>query len=316
MPKAAAKPAAKTAAKPAVKAEVKPKPVAVAPGKPATDQYLLLESGQIRLRQTRQGPLAYIKSDMYIGRCLELYGEFSPGEGRFFSQILKPGMWALDVGANIGVHSVLFGQKVGPTGRVISFEPQRIINQLLSTNVALNGLFNVQTKQVAVSSAPGKLIVPQVNYFSESNFGALGFGGQKWEVGEEVPVITLDSLNLPACHFIKIDVEGMETEVLKGATETLKKHRPILYVENDRIEKSHELITLLWGAGYRLYWHMTPYFYADNFYGSTENPFPGIASFNMVCVPKEYSLVISGAREVKSAHEDWEVILGKKPLPA
>lgn len=56
----------------------------------------------------------------------------------------------------------------------------------------------------------------------------------KWNDGEKVPVETIDSLNLSALHFVKIDVEGMETEVMRGATETLRRHRPILYVENDR----------------------------------------------------------------------------------
>ena len=70
------------------------------------------------------------------------------------------------------------------------------------------------------------------------NWGGLALGS--CSEGEEVEVITIDSLKLSACDFIKVDVEGMELPVLQGAAENLRKYRPILYVENDRAEKSQE----------------------------------------------------------------------------
>ena len=66
--------------------------------------------------------------------------------------------------------------------------------------------------------------------------------------GETVPLITLDSLDLPACHFLKVDVEGMEVEVLKGSGQLIETHRPIMYLENDRVERSEELLTMLRGV--------------------------------------------------------------------
>ena len=65
----------------------------------------------------------------------------------------------------------------------------------------------------------------------------------KWAShGEAVPVVTLDGLSLPACHLLKIDVEGMEREVPAGGRELIERCRPVIYLENDRAENSAELI--------------------------------------------------------------------------
>ncbi len=271
---------------------------------------LMHEAGPVRVRRCRYGAMAYITHDSYIGRSLDMYGEFSPGEAALFAQLLKPGMTALDVGANMGAHSVLFAQKVGPQGRVISYEPQRVIYQLLSANAMMNGHMNIEARMAAAGSAKGEIKVPPVNYGQAGNYGSLALGG--YQQGETVPVETIDSLNLQQCHFIKIDVEGMEAEAIKGAVETIRRCRPMLYVENDRREKSADLINLLFSLDYRLYWHLTPYYVANNYFANAENVFPGTISINMLAVPKESKQVIEGAREVKSADEDWKVI-GAQP---
>lgn len=90
---------------------------------------------------------------------------------------------------------------------------------------------------------------------------------------------------MAACHFIKIDVEGMEGDVLAGAVETINRFRPALYVENDRKEKSTELIERLLGLDYRLYWHLPPLFNRKNFAGHEEDVFGQIVSVNMLCLP-------------------------------
>jgi len=272
------------------------------------DETLVQESGLVRVRRCRHGLMAYITHDSYIGRSLDLYGEFSSGEAEVFSQMIKPGMWVLDVGANIGAHAVLFAQKAGPKGRVIAFEPQRVLYQLLCANLGMNGLFNVDLRNAAAGSTAGELHVPPVDYGREGNYGSLSLG--QWTEGAKVPIEPIDSLNLPACHFIKADVEGMEAEVIRGARETIRKHRPVIYVENDREAKSKELNELIFSLDYRCFWHFTPYYSSKNLLGNPENVFEGVYSINMLCVPKESAIQINGLRELQSAEEDW-ITVGK-----
>jgi FkbM family methyltransferase len=228
--------------------------------------------------------MVYNFHDMYVGRCLDLYAEFSEGEVELFKQILFPGNFAVEVGANIGGHTVFLAQAVWPTGSVLAFEPQRIVFQTLCGNLALNSISNVDARHAAVGNAPGEIVVPVLDYSRENNFGGLELGG--YTNGERVPVITLDSLNLPNCDFLKVDAEGMEQAVLEGAAATIARCQPLMYVENDRTEKSAQLIRTIAAMGYNLYWHMPQLFQPNNYAGNPENVFGNIASFNMFCLPK------------------------------
>jgi FkbM family methyltransferase len=237
------------------------------------------------VKECRSGTMIYNMNDIYIGRSLDAYGEWSKGEMDLFRQVLRPGMAVVEVGANIGPHTVFLAQAVWPGGWVMAFEPQRIVFQTLCANLALNHIINVDARQIAVGDAPGTILVPLLNFAQENNFGGLWLGTHT--VGEPVPVITLDSLNLARCDFLKIDVEGMEKQVLDGAAATLARCQPVLYVENDRPDKSADLIRTIDALGYRMFWHMAPLFQADNHAGYQENIFGDIVSANMFCIPKE-----------------------------
>lgn len=244
----------------------------------------------------RYGVMLYNPRDVYIGRSLDLYGEFSEGEASLFRQLLKEGDLALDIGANIGCHTVVMAQQVGDKGVVIAIEPQRLIFQLLSANIALNSLTKVVCLQKAVSQDARSISVPVLDPRQELNFGGLGL--QQASGGEPTETIRIDDLGLDRCRFIKLDVEGMEIEALRGASDTFERLRPILYVENDREENSEELVALIRSFGYRLYWHKTPLFNADNFSGNPENVFGNVLSFNMLCIPNDTNIKIEGLVEL------------------
>jgi FkbM family methyltransferase len=197
--------------------------------------------------------MLYNINDIYIGRSLDQYGEYSEGEVDLFQQFVKPGQVVLEIGANIGAHTVWLAQAVGPTGKVLAFEPQRIVYQTLCANLALNSITNVHCFLAAVGKAAGQIVVPPLDYCQANNFAGLGLGGHQH--GETVPVLTIDGLDLPRCHFLKIDVEGMEQDVLEGAVRSIASQSPALYVENDRTETSESLIRFIDGLGYNLYWH-------------------------------------------------------------
>jgi FkbM family methyltransferase len=266
----------------------------------------LWEQWPIRLKHCREGALLYNVNDVYIGRALDTYGEISRGEAELFQQILQPSMTAVEVGANIGVHTIALARFVGPQGRVVAFEPQRIVFQMLCANIALNALTNVAVHQSAVGRALGSIVVPGIDYSQPGNFGGVSLGSA--EQGERVNVVTIDALALPACELIKIDVEGMERDVIEGAMSTIQRFRPRLYVENDRAQKSRALINRLLGLDYRLYWHLPPLFNSDNFFREKENVLGNVVSVNMLCIPRcgPLSLTVRGLREITSEDADWQ----------
>ena len=92
----------------------------------------------------------------------------------------------------------------------------------------------------------------------------------------------------------------MEVEALRGAANTIAATRPVLYVENDRKERSAELITLLLSWNYRLYSHTPPLFAPDNYNGDSENLFGNIVSINLLCLPAERNVTVQGMAEVTS----------------
>ena len=166
---------------------------------------------------------------MFIGPCLEAYGEYSPEETRLFEILLTPGNVVVEVGANIGSLTVPLARIVGPAGRVHAIEPQRPMFQMLCANLALNDLHNVHARQQGLGAAAGVLWVSTPQTGAIANFGGIPLqpSGQ-----EKVDIVTLDSLGLDRIDLIKIDVEGMEEQVLRGGVETIRRLRPKLYVEN------------------------------------------------------------------------------------
>jgi len=261
----------------------------------------LFEQPPMRMKACRHGTMLYNTHDVYIGRSFDLYGEYAESEMAFLTHFVKPGQIVMDVGANIGAHTIFFAQTVGPQGRVVAFEPQRPVFQTLCANVALNALNNVVTFHAGAGEVQGATTVPLPNYNDTGNFGGVSLAGQQG--GESVQVMALDQIGLPALALIKIDVEGMELAVLKGAAQTISKHMPVLYVENDRKDKSPELIEHIFGLGYRAYWHIAPLFNANNMFTNAENVFANTASLNMLCLPAKAPQDIKGLQEISSVDE-------------
>ena len=127
--------------------------------------------------------------------------------------------------------------------------------------------------------------------------------GEKNAIGVAVKVVPLDDLisDLPKVDLLKLDVEGMEGEVLKGASKTIHRNRPWMYLENDRMEKSQALIEQIMALDYKLWWHVPPMFNPNNYFGVKENEYGNIASFNMLCLPLEDNTQVNGMLKVTDA---------------
>ncbi len=252
----------------------------------------------VELETSRYGRMLFPRNDQYVGRSFREYGEFSEGEVEIFTHFVQRGAIVLDVGANIGAHTVPLAQLTGPEGVVVAFEPQRILHQILCANLALNSITNTLTHAMALSNASGTCQIPTLDYASPYNFGGVSMDmpGE----GETVPLSRLDDFQLQQVDFIKLDVEGFESKVLEGGAVTIDRCRPVMYVENDRPERSAELIQLLLDMGYRLWWHFPPLYNPDNFKGNKGNVFPGIGSINMLAIHRDQKPV-TGLRPITAA---------------
>ena len=265
---------------------------------------LLSENGYVRLRQCRHGLFAYNKNDVFIGRALDLYGEWCEGELSLFGQILRPGHVVVDAGAHLGTHTVFFARCVAPEGTVVALEPQRLIFQLLCANVALNGLTNVICLQAAGAEARGIIMVPTLDPGLKQNFGAFAIEG--YTTGDSVSAIPLDDLQLVRCDLIKVDVEGMEEKVLQGARQTLQRLRPVLFVEHNSEDRCPNLLGLLGSLGYRAFWHIEPYYNPENFFGNPANCFAGLEpEANLLCLPSEATIDPGGLWPVVGESDTW-----------
>jgi FkbM family methyltransferase len=264
--------------------------------------YRLTGSGFNQLTRAKDGLMLYNRHDLFVGRSIERYGEFSPGEAELFQQIIKPGAVIVEAGANVGAHTLQLSRLAGDRGAVFAFEPQRLVFQTLCANLALNSIANVYCRDEALGEAPGTIRVPLLDPQADNNFGGLALGGA---AGEPVAVITLDSLNLSRCDFLKVDVEGMELSVLKGAAQTIAKHRPLVYVENDRQDQSPALIEYLFSLGYNLYWHTPPLYRANNYFQNPVNEFGNVLSANMLGIHASVTTNISGLRKIDGPGSDW-----------
>lgn len=258
---------------------------------------------RVRVVDTRYGPMIVDPTDIYIGRSLVTYGEFSPGEGALFRQLLRSGDTVVEAGAHIGSLTLCLAHCVGPFGRVFAFEPQRNLFQMLCGSLALNEVTHVEAWPVGVGAQIGEMIAPPVTGSFAGNSGghALKTDGP----GERVPITTVDNLGLGACDMIKADVQGMERDVLEGAKATIETLQPVLYLENDQQGLSAALLSVVDAMGYRAFWHLPKLYEAENFNGETEDIFPQTASINLLCLPAGHGFDTGGLRPVSGINDWW-----------
>jgi FkbM family methyltransferase len=234
------------------------------------------------IKNTPYGLMLYNPLDKWIGESLLHYGEYSPVETRHLLALINEKSVVIDVGANIGCLTLALARKAKA---VLAFEPQRLVFQMLCANLALNGITNVHTAPMALGAQPG---VAQMNH-KDQNCGGASLVEHGVET-EEVQVSTIDSMTLPACDLIKIDVEGFEQQVLEGARQTLRRLRPILYVEADRNDKAADLIGTIKGMGYLPFWDITPLSWAKNFDKNPVDIFHNKVNINLLCLPRVLAL--------------------------
>ena len=179
--------------------------------------------GEILVR-TEVGFVFCAASDSALLANLIEVGELESGTRHLIERLLRPGDVFVDVGANIGMHTIAAARVVGPSGRVIAFEPYGPTMRLLEKSVWLNGLADVvQLHETAVSDSPGRQLLYLGKTSGHHSLYRLAPSDSAIEDSIEVPVIRLEEVvevALPV-RLIKIDVEGSELAVIDGCRDLL-----------------------------------------------------------------------------------------------
>jgi FkbM family methyltransferase len=173
-----------------------------------------------------------LSGDEYVSPAIAT-GDYESLETAFVRRHVARGMAAIDIGANLGWFTVHLALLVGAEGRVDAFEPRSDLMDLLNKTIAENGLTNVTTHNVALAgqNADGQVIwsTHDVNP-GGTNLVSSDFVGPNI-TAEPVAVRTLDACVSHRVDFIKLDVEGSELLVFRGAERILARDRPLILVE-------------------------------------------------------------------------------------
>ena len=165
--------------------------------------------------------------DLWLGQC-------DLDDALVFSRQLAPGQVMVDVGAHLGLYTLLAARRVGPTGHVLAVEPVPRFAEKIRRHAAMNRLGNITVAEMALAHTEGSGQI--YDYGCES--GLVGKNDMPPTAVYTVPVKTLDGLreefSLPRVDAIKIDVEGAEWAVCQGAVRTLRQDRPLLLMEFNR----------------------------------------------------------------------------------
>lgn len=181
------------------------------------------------------------------------FGLFEPRETRLLGDLLAPGDTFIDVGAHIGWFTTVAARRVGGAGQVVACEPYPSNAVMLKGNLARNDCKNVRVVEAALGSRPGTIILAKAG----GDSGGVTALDWAWDGRVEVPMTTLDEIagDLGAIALIKVDVEGWEAHVLRGAARTLSQTECVLIEINpEALRKAgsspEEVFDLLRRAGF------------------------------------------------------------------
>ncbi|MEO5338916.1 MAG: FkbM family methyltransferase [Magnetococcus sp. MYC-9] len=216
---------------------------------------------------TLHGPMIINRYDTGIGYIISQEGSWDNNEVDLVRNLLARAvtdgsrMVILDIGANIGSHTLAFARL--PNAEVHAFEAQRLIFLMMAGTMAINSLDNVYVYNRAVAEVSGlEISFPAVNYDHPANFGALELaearikdfkGARLAERMETVTTLCVDDLKLTDVRLIKVDVEGMEHRVLRGAQKTIARDRPFVYLEIHKTPELEAISKLLTDLDYTFY---------------------------------------------------------------
>jgi len=243
---------------------------------------------QTKRVQTRYGEMVVFPANDLISESLIQYGEWAHQEIEVFAKFIKEGDAVLDVGGYIGTHARAFSILVGQQGSVCTFEPSQITFSLLERNIEYGKFNNIKAFNCALGDieAINILIIDDVN-----NHGASAVKINSAIEGKstsKVAIKTLDRLDgIRKVDFFKIDVEGMELNVLNGAKVLVKNSRPVIFAEVNSLDNSAGLLSWAEENRYKVFGLLCDAYNDQNFKNNSNNVFGIAKEAGFLLVPDE-----------------------------
>jgi hypothetical protein len=207
--------------------------------------------------QGRHGQFAVLAGDATVAPAITISGGFAEGAVRLLAGLLREGDTVVEIGAGIGAMAVPLARRIGPAGRLIAFEKQRLRFLCLATNAVLNGLDAMEPRQAASGVSPGSL--------------------------------ALDSLGLDRLALLRIAVRGGGWAGLAGAAETIGRCRPVLHLRAaGDLGLRVAALRGLYSVGYRFWWHFAHFIPDDSLPPGIANPLPAMGDAYLLGLPVEH----------------------------
>jgi FkbM family methyltransferase len=234
--------------------------------------------------ETRVGTIAVYKNDNVISYALRLYGEYCHAEIEIMSNFLNEKSLYVDIGTNIGYHVLGIHKNTG--AKCLGFEPHP--NHFAVASYNCQDYTDIALVNAAVSDSAGDVILTDFDVDKVTNYGEVKSPDDAEQKTITSPSVKLDDINLSGCTLIKIDVEGNELRVLKGAEQTIEKFKPVILYEAMDVEVWKECVSFMISKGYKQYWVVsktTPM--GETFKPKTEiNPFGHSSVPSVLCIPE------------------------------
>lgn len=276
-----------------------------------------------------------IDGDMVCG-YLERFGEWSETEVDLYRDILSADSNVIEVGTHIGSHTIPIS-RICCNGKVVAYEAQRVMHAVLSANLMLNCRTNVIAKHACGWDENTVLELEICDYSESWNYGNYsvekGYSDENRFTGttsrDYVPAYRIDDdphvAELPTVDLFKLDTEGAEVRVIEGAIETIRKHKPAIYVE--AVDRSIPMSAreILEPLGYKGYWFFSVRGRPDSFFGPADytDDFADRMEENSIFVHECRNWNPRGLREIDStgipppempAFHRYPLPEGKRPL--
>jgi len=191
--------------------------------------------------------------DSVVARAHRNGRSWEPKIAALLTKHAVKGSTAVDMGAYIGTHTMALIDAVGPTGKVVTFEPQPWAYKGIKKTLKKNGDKNVKVINAGVSDKKGK-----IRFCSDASGSSSVCKerrpSDKWTEVYDIPIVTLDSLKLKNVSVMKVDVEGHELNTLNGAKNTLLDSRPVILLEvwRKRNTRLQDITNFLKSVNYRI----------------------------------------------------------------